>query len=245
MKKIALTSTLAMLAATPALALTPLDPTYRVRANQFTTSFGFAYSIDDDAGVMDGVSTTTFDGFSYGFTDDFNVSIETAAYHRPSIGVDYRFLKNNTMSLSLIGKYELDREDIIATGGVSASGKVDSKISWSVDVLGRYINMEATDVWERYDMLFSAAALYQLNNKWGLKADLQYDVQIMDSDANSELAYLYDRSLTIGGVYSLSANAAVMPYIARHFSQVVAYDGDDTDMDDGYWSIGAQFGVQF
>jgi hypothetical protein len=51
--------------------------------------------------------------------------------------------------------------------------------------------------------------------------------------------------MTIGAIYSMSKNVAVMPYIARSFKSVEYYDSLSKDLNNGAMIIGVKFGVQF
>ncbi|MDR0449258.1 MAG: hypothetical protein LBG89_02235 [Rickettsiales bacterium] len=244
MKKIIL-SLFAPLIVSQSFAMTPLDPAFSPSKGDFVAYFSPAFIKPDLGGLKDGSFVLPMNGVAYGVDDRLSFFLEQASQTNPAIGIDYTLIPNREFSLDLIGKYELNVADIAATGGAQVYGVADSHLSWSASAFVRYRNIQVIENWFAVDILLQGRVLYQLDAKWGVFAEFNYNV-IMDNYDNLYFTqYTYSRDMTLGAVYAISKSAAVMPFVSRNFKSVMSYGGADRDLSDGAMSVGARFGVQF
>ncbi|MDR0319254.1 MAG: hypothetical protein LBH81_00745 [Rickettsiales bacterium] len=244
MKKIIL-SFFVSLFALPAFALTPLDPTYSVGKGQFFAGFAAAFAKPDIGGADNGRVLMSLDSLQYGFGDLLTIFLEKKSVSANAIGVDYTLIHGREFNLDLIGKYELTVSDTVPTGGAKIYGVMDDKWSWSATGLLRYRSYAYVYDFFAVDLLFQGRLLYQMNPKWGIFAEMNYNVLLENYDNQYHTEFIWQRDMTIGALYNISKNAAVMPYIARNFKSVRSNGGLDTDLSDGDISVGARFGIQF
>jgi hypothetical protein len=258
MKKIALTSLLAVFAVSAADA-SVFDPIYRAKAGQWAGQFGVAFTsgANEDG---DGRTDLTAGDFNvsdvkiaYGVSDVFALTFETygansssQVFANPEIGLNYRLLNDQAFGLDIVAKYGIALTETAVSGtrignnnlqaGVRVFGEMD-KLQWGARLSAQYVFEEPDDYW---NMLAGVEAQYSFNNTSAVKAELSYDVLAISEDI-----YSYDRSLSLGYVHNFSETAAVQPYVAYHFQRVLTDGDNELDLPNNYWQIGAKFGVQF
>jgi hypothetical protein len=247
MKKLLTISAALAAFASQASAFSPLDPTYRVKANQWNTNINFQYAqpsgdIIGTDGVFAGPSASNI---TYGIMDQLNVFVEGASVRRPAVGANFQLSGARAFGLDLIGKYEMTVDDNIVTGGVNMYGFLSRDLQWGVKVFGRYAGLDTFDNRNIVSILPEAAVLYQFDTRWAVKAGGNYNIDMTNSDALSDTMYMYSGSLFVGAVYALSNTAAVMPYAARSFETTRSMGGTSVVIAESSVTLGAQFGVQF
>lgn len=273
MKKLALTSILALFAVSAANAGT-FDSTYRVKAGDFNGQFGAAFTTgankngDELTDFTAGDFGVTGVKLAYGISDSFALTFDVSSVAtsylttvgltgtNPEIGINWQLVNTPSFGLDLIAKYGMALTEIAGTdtrigmnnlqAGAHLYGAADA-LQWGATALAQYTFVPDTvGDGDAINLLLQAEVMYAMNANWDLKAEVMYNMYNLNNGLNDAVDFIiYDRSVAFGPVYNFSETAAVMPYLSYHFQTVQEYDSTDVESNDNFWQVGAKFSVQF
>lgn len=263
MKKLVLTSLLAVFAATGANAAINDNPLYRPDAGMF-------YSVTELSSHSENADSWTLaEKFGYGITDRAAISIATDLYEGDwfdsmgwgnfKIAADYRLLDDMNWKIDAYASYGLepvwgDRLSTfrVNTGHSSFLDADNTLYTWAVGVRAGYM----TDMWTvaghvEFDYLNSESfnwgddgrhllkagldAFLSLTSDWALMLGAQYTGVL---DDNVENAGMWDAK--IGVNYNISDDMFVGAYVSGE----MGHSTGDWEIADGV-GFGVKFGAQF
>ena len=258
MKKIALTSLLAVFAVSGAHAANVIDgnPLYRPGEGHF-------YSITSLETHSKSVDTVTLgEEFAYGITDDFAVVVGTtasqadwfdvAAWDTLSVGVNYRALDMGAWKADLMAGYIvapvwgdhqefMPEENTNYTWTVGArGGYVGEGFTIAAHVMFDYANTESfnwnEDEFATHKLRLGLDAQLLLNNSWNLVAGAEYHADLDNwEDGNGYWVGKF------GANYNIDETKFVGAYITKEMLHVA--DGE-WEVQDGF-GMGVKFGIDF
>lgn len=255
MKKIALTSLLAVFAVSGAHAANVIDgnPLYRPDAGRFysVTTLGshseanenwtlaeeFGYGITDKLAVIAGTSFAEEDSFdAYGWND-------------LSIGLNYRVVDMNGWKADVIGTYAVDgvypyhapflEEDLTEytwTAGIRA-GYVGESFTIAGHIAYDYSNSESFN-WDEDGLKEIRAGLdaqYLINADWNLVLGAEYK-GILNDEAENAGEWT--------GAFGVNYNIDETKFIGAFISTVAEHSTGDWEIADGF-GFGVKFGIDF
>ena len=258
MKKIALTSLLAVVAASAAHASVNMidgDPLYMPRAGHFYSETSLASTTKKTENWMLG------EEFGYGITDRFAISLATSlaeeesfdlfGWQGLSLNATYRVLNQGHWRADLVGSYNIDGwlysydEELDETNFME---KEDLNYVWKAGIRGGYTTARFTIAghlmfnygnsesfnWGDDGMHRIAVGLdgqYVINRSWNLVAGLEYSGSIDDGVRNAGL---------LNGDFGVNYNIDSSHYIGAYVSGEMSHKTGDWK-----WVNGMGFGVKF
>ena len=272
MKKIALTSLLAMLAVSGAGAANVIDgnPIYMPKAGHF-------YSVTSVDTSSNNVDVFDFgEHLGYGIADWWTFEVGTSVtgddwfnstqWNDLDINTTIRFVDNTNWKWDLMAGYNVS--PILASGGHhflhgSFMGNEDTEYVWSyglragytsgaLTIAGHamtdYINTEMFN-WRTkgWHMLRAGIdAQYVLSDEWNLVTGAEYQKSL--NLYNKELG---EWTVTFGANYNIDETKFVGVYVSKDIQHIHDKKIVDGEVQDGYWEIqdgfgiGARFGIDF
>ena len=254
MKKIALTSLLAMFAVSGANAAINDNPLYRPMEGKFVSETTVASHTQN---------TTEFNlgqEFAYGVTDKLSVGVATtlsennwfdnSEWGALAVNANYRVLDGQMWKIDVFGGYGvtpvwgdhesfLDEDMTVYDWTVGAqAGYTSGNLTLAGHVIYDYLNTESFN-WndEGIHMIRAGAdAFLELNKNWGLVAGAEY-AGFFDDEFENEGFW----TGKFGVNYNIDADKFVAGYITKTMEHTAAGKWDVTD---GF-GFGAKFGIQF
>lgn len=254
MKKIALTSLLAMFAVSGANAAINDNPLYRPMEGKFVSETTVASHTQNTTTVAMGQE------FAYGVTDKLSVGVATtlsennwfdnSEWGALAVNANYRVLDGQMWKIDVFGGYGvtpvwgdhesfLDEDMTVYDWTVGAqAGYTSGNLTLAGHVIYDYLNTESFN-WDDdgvHMIRAGADAFLELNKNWGLMAGVEYAGFFDDEFEN-------DGSWTgkFGVNYNIDADKFVAGYITKTMEHTAAGKWDVTD---GF-GFGAKFGIQF
>ncbi len=266
MKKIALTSLIAMFAVAGAHAANVIDgnPLYMPKAGHFYS----VTALESHTKAADAVALG--EEFGYGIMDNWSVEVNTSLSQEDwfdkgewdSLGLKtaFRFIDVSNWKMDLVGSYEVgpvwDGHDGFLKGRFLA--KEDSIYTWMVGLRGGYtagdftiaghVNMfylnEESFNWDDKSLgvHFINAGLdaqLVLNSHWNLVAGADYAKML---DHYSETTGEWE--LTFGANYNIDATKYIGAYITKEVQHEKVTNDGDWQFQDGF-GLGVKFGIDF
>ncbi len=273
MKKIALTSLLAMIAVSGAHATNVIDgnPLYMPKA-------GHAYSVTtvgSHSGSEDIKTWGLNEEFGYGVTDKLAVMVSTTMYDLRSfdqwawsdltLGMAFRAMDEGNFKLDVLGGYSvspvwgnhlsfLDKDftEYVWTAGVRA-GIAAGNFTIAGKALFEYWNTESFNWNEKageqgvHALVLGLDAQYVIDNNWNLVAGVEY-TGIMDDEyrgiPGAEIKNAGTWHGEFGVNYNIDATKFVGAYISGDMNHHGGTKGDEWKVEDGF-GFGAKFGIDF
>lgn len=258
MKKIALTSLLAVFAVSGAHAANVIDgnPLYRPGEGHFASVTTLASDTDNTTQALLG------EEFAYGITDRLLVSVgatlsqsdwfDTASWNAFSIGADYRFYNGANWKADLYGSYHVlpvwgDHEAFLDKDITDYKWTVGARAgyttaAWTVagHIAFDYLNTESFN-WDDGDFAahlirFGLDGQLVLNSQWNLVAGVEYTA---DYDNWSENVGLWTGVL--GANFNIDETKFVGAYISKEMTHEAA---GSWEVQDGF-GFGVKFGIDF
>ena len=271
MKKIALSSLVAVMAVSAANAANVIDgnPLYMPKKGHF-------YSVTDVASHTE-INTPWALGeeFGYGITDRLTVALSTvamennafddAAWGETRLGLVYRPLSMCGWKLDLLGAYAVDRtwenheafldEDFTRytwTAGVRG-GFVTSRFTFAGKALFNYENTESFN-WDEsrgqrgvHSLVFGVDGQYVIDSNWNLVAGAEY-TGYTDKEWYGIPGAKVKNAGTWDGVFGVNYNIDTTKYVGVYVNGSLNHQGGDDnnkwDWDNGF-GFGAKFGIDF
>lgn len=260
MKKLALTSLLAVFAVGGAHAANIIDgnPLYRPGEGRFysVTSVGSHTKAVDEVGL--------YEEFGYGITEDMTVVVGTSAgqadwfdsmsWNTLSLGINYRMFDQGAWKADLLASYS-----VAPVWGDHASfmDKDTTLYNWTVGVRGGYVGAGFTIAghvmfdyigtesfnWDERDgglhlMRFGIDGQYVINDSWNLVGAAEYTAWI---DGDMWKLNLGSWDFAFGANYNIDETKFVGAYITKEMSHVAE---GDWEFADGF-GFGVKFGIEF
>lgn len=254
MKKLVLTSLMAVFAVSAANAAINDNPLYRPMEGKFVSETSVASHSQ---------KTTEFNlgqEFAYGVTDRLSVGVATtlsennwfdnSEWGALAVNANYRVLDGQMWKIDVFGGYGLtpvwgDHESFLDedvtvydwTVGAQA-GYTSGNLTLAGHVIYDYLNTESFN-WddEGWHVLRAGAdAFLELNKNWGLMAGVEYTGFLDDEKENDGFW-----TGKFGVNYNIDADKFVAGYITKEMEHTAAGKWDVTD---GF-GFGAKFGIQF
>ena len=258
MKKLALTSLMAVFAVSGAHAANIIDgnPLYRPGEGHF-------YSITSLGTHSKAVDTVTLgEEFAYGITEDMAVVVGTTAaqsdwfdvmsWNELSLGINYRVLDEGAWKMDFLASYSMapvwgDHEEFMDkdltmygwTAGVRG-GYVGEGFTIAGHVLFDYVGDESFN-WNEdglHLMRFGVDGQLVLNNSWNVVAGAEYTAWV-DGDMWKQDLGSWD--FMLGANYNIDETKFVGAYITKEMTHVA--DGE-WEVADGF-GMGVKFGIDF
>jgi len=261
MKKLALTSLLAVFAFTGAHAANVIDgnPLYLPGAGHF-------YSVTS-VGSHTGSGPIKYWGaeeeFGYGVTDKLSVAVTTSvaeedtfdayAWEDFSLQATYRALDKGALKLDLVGAYGLspvwgyhapflnkDTTDYAWLAGVRG-GYTTAHWTLAGHLYFSYLNTETFN-WNdegHHAWAFGVDGQYLLDAHWGVLAGIEY-VGFSDSYAKNDGSW----EATLGVNYNIDATKFVGAYVSADMNHKGGDHHDEWEVENGF-GFGAKFGIDF
>lgn len=249
MKKIALSSLLAVFAVTGAYAATDVsNPMYRPDAGHFysVTTLNTDTSFD---------RTALTEEFGYGITDKLSIKLGTALSYEDdsarefgwdylNLGLNYRYVDNGAWKADVYGEVEQqyttgENFDTLRTDWYN--WKVGTKVGyvtgdWTlaglVDVNYRKDDQSGFDS-DSWFMKVGVEGQYVLCPNWNVVAGLNYNFDIASDDFYGDDERL---NLKLGANYNIDATKFVGVYVEKEVT---------SDFDENPMEFGVKFGVDF
>ena len=273
MKKIALTSLLAVFAVSGAHAANVIDgnPLYMPKA-------GHAYSVTtlgSHSGSEDIKTWGLNEEFGYGITDKLAVGVSTTVYDLRSFdqwawgdmtfGAAFRALNNGAWKLDVLGSYAVEP---VWGNHISFLDKDFTEYTWTVGVRGGYTTSNFTiagkalfEYWNTksfnwnadkgeqgmHSLVLGLDAQYVINNQFNVVAGVEY-TGIMDDEYRGVPGWEIKNAGTwhgeFGVNYNIDATKFVGAYISGDMHHHGGTKGDEWKAEKGF-GFGAKFGIDF
>ena len=219
---------------------------------EFSATFGaeFKTGANKDGTGHDDVKSGNIDDvgmeIDYTFLDDWTVSFSTSNdYADSQVGLSYKVLTNKGFKLDLSADYGIAWTKNAKTNQRIGNNNVDAAFrihgiagdlfQWAAKVTGTFVFAEPKNFW---NVGLTLEGMYYFTMNFAVKAEFHFGLKEIDNPVT-----LYNRSIKFGGVYNMSENAAVHPYIEYHFKTKNSEHSEI--MPDDYWKVGAEFSVVF
>lgn len=219
---------------------------------EFSATFGaeFKTGANKDGTGHDDVKSGNIDDvgmeIDYTFLDDWTVSFSTSNdYADSQVGLSYKVLTNKGFKLDLSADYGIAWTKNAKTNQRIGNNNVDAAFrihgiagdlfQWAAKVTGTFVFAEPKNFW---NVGLTLEGMYYFTMNFAAKAEFHFGLKEIDNPVT-----LYNRSIKFGGVYNMSENAAVHPYIEYHFKTKNSEHSEI--MPDDYWKVGAEFSVVF
>ena len=267
MKKIALTSLIAMFAFAGAHAANTIDgnPLYMPKAGHF-------YSISDLKSHSESIETWALnEDFGFGITDRLAVNVSTTlvdaqsfdqwAWDDMTFGVAFRALNKGEWKLDLIGKYAVDPiwgnhapfldkdyTDYTWTAGVRG-GYTNARFAVAGHALSNYENTESFNWNEKageegiHTLKLGVDAQLVLSNRWNLVAGAEYTGRLDKEDRGIPGATIKNAG-TWEGMFGANYNIDTTKFVGAYVTGTMRHATGDWETDDGF-GFGAKFGIDF
>lgn len=267
MKKIALTSLIAMFAFAGAHAANVIDgnPLYMPKAGHF-------YSISDLGSHSEHTESWGLrEEFGYGITDKLAVDVATTitddqsfdkwSWNEMSFDLTFRALNKGNWKLDLIGKYEVDPvwgdhepfldEDYTSytwTAGVRG-GYTNARFAVAGHALFNYENTESFNWNEKageegiHTLKLGVDAQLVLSNRWNLVAGAEYTGRLDKEDRGIPGATIKNAG-TWEGMFGANYNIDTTKFVGAYVTGTMRHATGDWETDDGF-GFGAKFGIDF
>lgn len=254
MKKIALTSLLAVFAVSGANAAINDNPLYRPDAGKFVSETTVASHTKSTTKVALGQE------FAYGVTDRLSVGVGTtlsennwfdnSQWGALAVNANYRVLDGQMWKVDVFGGYGvtpvwgdhesfLDEDMTVYDWTVGAqAGYTSGNLTLAGHVIYDYLGSESFN-WgdDGIHMIRAGAdAFLELNKNWGLVAGVEY-TGFLDDEAENDGFW----TGKFGVNYNIDADKFVAGYITKVMEHKAA---GEWDVADGF-GFGAKFGIQF
>lgn len=261
MKKLALTSLLAVFAFTGTHAANVIDgnPLYMPKAGHF-------YSVTSVGSHTESEPIKTWaieEEFGYGITDKLGITVSTSlseydtfdeySWDETSLQATFRALDMGAWKLDLVGSYGVDtmwgyHEPFLDKG--------ETRYGWLAGVRGGYTTANWTVAGHAYFSYLNSESFnwndeglhawllgldgqYLLDSHWGILAGVEY-TGFTDSGAKNAGSW----SATLGVNYNIDATKFVGAYISGDMDHKGGHDADEWDIEKGF-GFGAKFGIDF
>ena len=266
MKKIALTSLIAMFAFAGAHAANVIDgnPLYMPKKGHFYSET----SLETSTRNVD--AQTLGEEFGFGVTDRLSVALATslsqedwfdvAQWDAFGLGVAYRFADYANWKWDLVGAYGVG--PIWGAGDGFLHGrfldKDDTRYLWTVGVRGGYtdsvwtvaghIEMDYTNTesfnWNKKDNSWHTLragldAQLVLNNRWNLVSGAEYEKSL---NRYNEMSGAWE--LNFGANYNIDATKYVGAYLTKEILHTKVASEGNWEVQDGF-GMGVKFGIDF
>ena len=269
MKKIALTSLLAMFAVSGANAAINDNPLYRPMEGKFVSETTVASHTQNTTTVAMGQE------FAYGVTDKLSVGVATtlsennwfdnSEWGALAVNANYRVLDGQMWKIDVFGGYGvtpvwghnvvvddettvdinfLDKDATVYDWTVGAqAGYTSGNLTLAGHVIYDYLNTESFN-WDDdgvHMIRAGADAFLELNKNWGLMAGVEYKGFLDDKIDGEKVENDGSWTGKFGVNYNIDADKFVAGYITKTMEHTAAGKWDVTD---GF-GFGAKFGIQF
>ncbi len=260
MKKIALTSLMAVFAVSAANAANVINnnPLYR-------PGEGAAYNVTDIYSHSEDTNTWgAATEFGYGVTDKLVVKVATdvaesewfdhSQWGTFGVGLDYRFYNDGNWMADVYGAYSLspvwgDHAPFLDEDYTSYDWKLGARAGWTNGiwtVAGHvefdYANSESFNWGDEglHTLTAGLDAQWVLDEDWNLTAGVEYTGVLDDEIAGIDVedAGHWD------GVFGVNYNLDEMKFIGLYVSADLDHSTGDWEFEDGF-GFGAKFGIQF
>ena len=272
MKKIALTSLLAVFAVSGAHAANVIDgnPIYMPNAGHF-------YSVSSIDTSSNNVDVFKFgEHVGYGIADWWTVDLGTSLtaddwfdstqWNELNVNTTIRFVNNTNWKWDLLAGYEVS--PILGSGGHrflhgSFFGIEDTEYTWTYGLRAGYVSGDLTIAghvvsdyknsesfnWRTkgWHMLRAGVdAQYVLSDEWNLVGGAEYIKSL--NQYNTKLG---EWKVTLGANYNIDETKYVGVYVSKDIQHIHDKKIIDGEVQDGYWEIqdgfgfGAKFGIDF
>ncbi|MCM1294663.1 MAG: hypothetical protein NC311_03820 [Muribaculaceae bacterium] len=254
MKKIALTSLLAVFVVSGANAAINDNPLYRPEAGKFVSETTVASHSEKTTNVALGQE------FAYGVSDRLSVGVATtlsennwfdnSQWGALAVNANYRVLDGNLWKIDVFGGYGvtpvwgdhesfLDEDETIYDWTVGAqAGYTSGNLTLAGHVIYDYLGSESFN-WDEdgiHTLRAGVTGFLELNKNWGLLAGVEYNGFLDDEIENDGFW-----TGTFGVNYNIDDDMFVAGYITKTMEHTEAGKWDVTD---GF-GFGAKFGIQF
>ena len=266
MKKIALTSLLAVFAVSGAMAANVIDgnPLYVPKAGHFYSET----SLETHTNNVDAVVLA--EEFGYGITDRLSVSVatdfdqedwfETAGWDSVELGLTYRIADYTNWKFDVLGGYGVgpvwDAHNGFMKGRFLSKGQTN--YAWLAGVRGGYTTGDFTIAghaamiydntesfnWNKgststHDLIAGVDGQLVLNSNWNLVAGAEYSTTYEDY---SKRRGMWD--LTFGANYNFDETKYAGAYITKTIDHTSAVADGTWEVEDGF-GMGVKFGIDF
>lgn len=266
MKKLILTSLLAVFAATGANAAINDNPLYRPDQGRFYSVTSLESSSRPTTTNQKGSSGFALtEAFGYGVTDRLAIGLETSAstsdwfaensWNTFGIGLNYRVLDGINWKADVFGSYGFDGvwpygETFLGEENTDYIWTVGAKVgyetaSWAVAgyVAFDYYNNESFN-WDEdgfHALRVGADAFFAMNMQWSLVLGAEYQIDDMADmwDGDNRGTWLGK----IGVNYNIDDAKFIGAYIGKEMNHD-AVNGGEWNIEDGF-AYGVKFGVEF
>ncbi len=273
MKKIALTSLIAMFAFAGANAANVIDgnPLYMPKAGHFYSVSSLGSHTGDE-----GIKSWAFgEEFGYGITDRLAVEVSTTvvdersfdqwAWDDMSLGIAFRALDKGAWKLDLIGAYEVDPVWGNRRPFLEAD---DTEYTWTVGVRGGYVasnwtvaghasfnywNTESFNWNEKagergvHTLTLGLDGQYLLTNRWNLVAGVEY-TGVLDKEYRGTPGAEVKNEGKWEGTFGVNYNIDTTKFVGAYVSADMNHHGgtarDEWKIENGF-GFGAKFGIDF
>ena len=267
MKKIALTSLLAVFTASGAMAANVIDgnPLYMPKAGHFYSETALeTHTNNVDAVALD-------EEFGYGITDRLSVAVattlsqedwfETADWDSVELGLTYRIADYTNWKFDVLGGYGVgpvwDAHNGFMKGRFLAKGQTE--YGWLAGVRGGYTTNDFTIAghaamiynntesfnWDDKDhtgshvLLAGVDGQLVLNSNWNLVAGAEYSTTYEDYSKK-----IGSWDLTFGANYNFDATKYVGAYVTKTIDHTETFTEGTWEVEDGF-GMGVKFGIDF
>lgn len=255
MKKLALTSLLAVCAVSSANAAINDNPLYRPDAGKFVSMTSVASHTEN------ATEFAATEEFAYGVTDRLAIGISTSASENDwfeaaswdsfGVGADYRFFDGEVVKADAFASYDisgiwgdhadfLEEETTNYTWTVGArAGYTSGNLTLAGHVAFDYENIESFN-WDDdgfHTLRAGVTGFLELNNNWGLLAAVEYNADLDNWEDNNGFW-----TGKFGVNYNITNDMFVAGYVAKEMNHT-AGDGK-WEVADGF-GFGGKFGIQF
>ncbi len=220
--------------------------------NEFSATFGaeFKTGSNKDGTGHDDIKSGNIDDIGmeidYTFLDDWTVSFSTSNdYADSQVGISYKVLTNKGFKLDLSADYGIAWTKNAKTNERIGNNNIDAALrihgiagdlfQWAAKVTGTFVFAEPKNFW---NVGLTLEGMYYFTMNFAAKAEFHFGLKEIDNPVT-----LYDRSIKLGGVYNMSENASVHPYIKYHFKTKNSEHSEI--LPDDYWKVGTEFSVVF
>lgn len=260
MKKLVLTSLLAVFAVSGAHAAINDNPLYRPDAGKFVSETIVASHSDSTTAVALGQE------FAYGITDRMAASVGTtlsennwfdnSQWGALELGLDYRVFDGEMWKVDLFGGYGmtpvwgdheafLDKDMTVYNWNAGArAGYTSGNLTLAGHVAFDYLNSESFN-WNDdgiHTLRAGITGFLELNRNWGLMAGAEYSKILDDEIDGVDIENRGSWTGTFGVNYNINDDMFVAGYITKEMNHTDV--SGEWEVEDGF-GFGAKFGVQF
>jgi len=261
MKKIALTSLLAVVAASGAHAANVIDgnPLYMPRGGHFYSETSLASNSKTTENWMIG------ENFGYGVTDRFAINVTTSldehesfdlfGWNGLSFGATFRALSMGHWRADIVGSYNINgwlyAYDEVADDGYFMEKEM-LKYTWKAGLRGGYTTNSFTVAghaifsygneesfnWDEdgiHRVILGVDGQYVIDRDWNLVAGIEYSGQIDDGVRNTG---------RLSGDFGVNYNIDARKYIGAYVSGEMSHETGDWKWVEGM-GFGVKFGIDF